>query len=95
MPLPQAQSESKLPSLVRGEHARLEPSAPTAFAVAGEPPAPNALRQLTEERRNAEAQVIVAALNRSLWNRKQAASLLEVDYKALLYKMKKLGIGEK
>jgi DNA-binding NtrC family response regulator len=34
-------------------------------------------------------------LNATLWNRKQAAKLLNIDYKALLYKMKKLGIGEK
>jgi hypothetical protein len=26
------------------------------------------------------------------WNRKQAAGLLKIDYKALLYKMKKLGV---
>jgi DNA-binding NtrC family response regulator len=30
-----------------------------------------------------------------LWNRKQAAKLLNIDYKALLYKMRKLGIGER
>ena len=28
------------------------------------------------------------------WNRKQAAALLKIDYKALLYKMKKLGIED-
>jgi len=39
--------------------------------------------------------VIIAALNSALWNRKQAAALLKIDYKALLYKMKKLGIGDK
>ena len=31
-------------------------------------------------------------LNATRWNRKQAAALLQVDYKALLYKMKKLGV---
>ena len=35
------------------------------------------------------------ALSASRWNRKQAAVLLNIDYKALLYRMKKLGIGEK
>jgi two-component system response regulator AtoC len=53
------------------------------------------LQQVNEDRRKAECQVILAALNRSLWNRKQAAALLEIDYKAFLYKMKKLGIGDK
>ena len=37
----------------------------------------------------------LGALNATLWNRKQAATLLNVDYKALLYKMKKFGIGNK
>ena len=44
-------------------------------------------------RKAAEAEAILAALNSTLWNRKQAAALLNIDYKALLYKMKKLGIG--
>jgi len=45
-------------------------------------------------RKAAESEAILAALNSTLWNRKQAAHLLNIDYKALLYKMKKLGIGE-
>ncbi len=55
----------------------------------------SALAKVNEARRAAEAQAIIEALNSSLWNRKRAANLLNVDYKALLYKMKKLGIGEK
>ncbi len=46
-------------------------------------------------RKKAEIDAILSALHSTLWNRKQAAKLLKVDYKALLYKMKKLGIGEK
>ena len=38
---------------------------------------------------------ILNALNRTRWNRKEAAAVLRVDYKALLYKMKKLGIDRK
>ena len=53
------------------------------------------LRQVDEARKRAEVEAIVTALTASLWNRKKAAALLRVDYKALLYKMKKLGIGEK
>jgi len=48
-----------------------------------------------QTRKKAEMDAILSALNSTLWNRKQAAKLLKVDYKALLYKMKKLGIGEK
>ncbi len=39
-----------------------------------------------------ETQAIAAALETTFWNRKEAAKLLGVDCKALLYKMKKLGI---
>ena len=42
--------------------------------------------------RRAEAEAILAALNTTRWNRKHAAMLLNVDYKALLYKMKKLNL---
>lgn len=55
----------------------------------------SALSKVDEARRAAEARAILEALHTSLWNRKRAACLLNVDYKALLYKMKKLGIGEK
>jgi two-component system response regulator AtoC len=50
---------------------------------------------LDEARRakeRAETDVILSALNSTRWNRKQAAKLLEIDYKSLLYKMKKLGL---
>ncbi|MBV8865816.1 MAG: hypothetical protein JO210_10525, partial [Acidobacteriaceae bacterium] len=52
------------------------------------------LSRVDEARKAAEADAILHALQSSLWNRKRAAKLLNVDYKALLYKMKKLGIGE-
>ncbi len=45
--------------------------------------------------RQAEIETILSALDRTRWNRKEAAVLLHVDYKALLYKMKKFGIDGK
>jgi len=39
-----------------------------------------------------EAQVILTVLESTRWNRKQAARQLGMDYKALLYRMKRLGI---
>ena len=51
------------------------------------------LEKVDSAKKAAEAEAILAALNSTLWNRKQAALLLNIDYKALLYKMKKLGIG--
>ena len=45
------------------------------------------------EKEGVEKQAIRAALDSTCWHRKKAASLLGVKYKALLYKMKKLGIS--
>jgi two-component system response regulator AtoC len=53
------------------------------------------LANVDHERKKAETEAILNALNSVLWNRKQAAKLLKIDYKALLYKMKKLRIGQK
>ena len=52
------------------------------------------LEQVTRARKQAETEAILAVLNSTRWNRKQAAALLHIDYKALLYKMKKLGVEE-
>jgi len=52
------------------------------------------LEQVTKAKERAETEAILAALNSTHWNRKQAATLLKIDYKALLYKMKKLGIED-
>jgi two-component system response regulator AtoC len=43
--------------------------------------------------RAAESEAVLKALESTRWNRKKAAESLRIDYKALLYKMKKLGIG--
>jgi two-component system, NtrC family, response regulator AtoC len=53
------------------------------------------LDRVEQARREAEAEAIIQALSSTLWNRKRAAELLNIDYKALLYKMKKLGIAER
>jgi len=53
------------------------------------------LQQVHKAKQRAETEAILAALNSTHWNRKQAAALLEIDYKALLYKMKKLGVEDR
>ncbi len=53
------------------------------------------LEQVSRAKHEAESKAILAALNSTNWNRKKAAYLLRIDYKALLYKMKKLGIEDK
>jgi two-component system response regulator AtoC len=45
-----------------------------------------------KDRDQEEAKVILTALESVRWNRKQAARMLDMDYKALLYRMKRLGI---
>ncbi|MBV8842186.1 MAG: sigma-54-dependent Fis family transcriptional regulator [Bryobacterales bacterium] len=60
---------------------------------APKPVAPPILEQVTQAKHQAETDAILAALNSMRWNRKKAAALLKIDYKALLYKMKKLGIN--
>ena len=42
----------------------------------------------------AEAQAITKALDETNWNRKQAAVLLKISYKALLYKIRQYGLAQ-
>jgi two-component system response regulator AtoC len=44
--------------------------------------------------RQAERELILRALDRTHWNRKRAAKELQVSYKALLYKLKQIGMAE-
>ncbi len=92
---------SVIPALAR-EHpsaiaVTLEPGRLPAPAAAenGAGSAPAILEHVDHAHKAAEAQAIIDALNSCLWNRKQAATVLQIDYKALLYKMRKLGIGER
>ena len=52
------------------------------------------LEQVTKAKKHAETEAILAALNSTRWNRRQAASLLKIHYKSLLYKMKTLGLED-
>lgn len=73
------------------------PAAPRLAPVVPEPAAAATpiLEQVSQSKQQAETEAILDALNSTRWNRKRAAALLKVDYKALLYKMKKLGIEDK
>jgi two-component system response regulator AtoC len=75
---------------MRAMGSALPPStARTSRTVNPETPA---LEEVNRARQTAETQVIVDALQTTRWNRKKAAAVLKIDYKALLYKMKKLNI---
>src|SRR5262249_39821109 len=60
-------------------------------------PAPGAsiLQRVQQSKQREETEAILSALTTAHWNRKHAAKLLNLDYKAFLYKMKKLGIESK
>jgi two-component system response regulator AtoC len=55
---------------------------------------PTVLERVVEAKDQAELDAILAVLNATRWNRKQAAARLKIGYKALLYKMKKLGVED-
>ena len=44
--------------------------------------------------RRAERELILQVLTRTRWNRKRAAEELRISYKALLYKLKQIGVDE-
>jgi transcriptional regulator with GAF, ATPase, and Fis domain len=57
-------------------------------------PEPNSssLKAFRQSRDEEEARMILSVLQSTKWNRKRAARSLNMDYKALLYRMKRLGI---
>jgi transcriptional regulator with GAF, ATPase, and Fis domain len=79
-------------------------SVPVQATAPTEPPAtaatysssqePLTLDEVDTQRNLVERQTILTALRQSGWTRKRAANLLKADYKALLYRMKKLNIDE-
>jgi two-component system response regulator AtoC len=87
--------------LAKSAHRPLLPARDKAAAIHEVPKPPTRqtdaapiLEQVLQAKHQAEATAILAALNATRWNRKQAAARLQIDYKALLYKMKKLGLEE-
>lgn len=66
------------------------------IAASSEHPSQDApiLLRVSKAKRQAEVEAILSALNSTRWNRKKASALLKIDYKALLYKMKTLGIED-
>jgi two-component system response regulator AtoC len=66
------------------------PVMPALTSVSSEPIP--LLEQLERTKREAERKAILDVLKATNWNRRQAAVLLHIEYKALLYKMKGLSI---
>ncbi len=52
------------------------------------------LQEVARAKDQAESRAILDALDAARWNRKRAARMLNIDYKALLYRMKKLSLEQ-
>lgn len=93
---PVAVNLSAQPTFAQDGVTQPRPDVPTVPVIAHVPSAAtrsvSALKHLARANRDAEQAAILAALKTTNWNRRRAAVLLEVEYKALLYKMKVLSI---
>ena len=69
---------------------------PMSAAMAAPPPTPAGHVSLKDiartAARDAERELMLHVLTRTRWNRKEAAEILEVSYKSLLYKIKESGL---
>ncbi len=74
---------------VAGEADSLRPEPSSAPARKGVRDLKSLVRSLKDE---AEMEAISKALERTKWNRKQAARILNISYKALLYKIRQYGL---
>jgi len=83
------------PELIVAELARhkFRRTTPEAVQSPVSEASPLILEHVRQHNDQNETAAILAALESTRWNRKQAAALLKIDYKALLYRMKKLSIG--
>jgi two-component system response regulator AtoC len=62
--------------------------------LAGESDRVSLKRVAREAAQVAEARLIEKVLQRTRWNRKEAAAILQISYKALLYKMRDAGLSD-
>jgi len=74
-----------------GEPARVEDAAAAAAAMSGNVSLKDIARTAARE---AERELILRMLTRTRWNRKEAAEILGISYKALLYKIKESGLDK-
>ena len=78
-----------------GSGAQFDPAIPRGSAEATGSNGAGGLKSLARSAKDeAEAEAISKALDETNWNRKQAAALLQISYKALLYKIRQYGIAQ-
>ena len=68
------------------------PDAPQTFGIGFPKSGATVFEEARWRRAQMEAEAIRLALNATNWNRRKAARLLSIDYRSLLYKIKRLGI---
>ena len=85
------QAVAELKARAERREKNMAPAAAAATNQAGDGSV-SSLSKVNEVQRRLEVDAILTALAETHWNRKLAAARLNIDYKALLYKMKKLGI---
>jgi two-component system response regulator AtoC len=75
----------------------LRPDGSTRMAIGGKSTVEEGgLKSLARNAKDgAEAEAIAHALEQTNWNRKQAAVLLQISYKALLYKIRQYGLAQR
>jgi two-component system, NtrC family, response regulator AtoC len=80
---------SPVPAASAGATGAALPSPAAAEAAVNEPPAPCSLKAIARHAaREAERHLIARTLQYTHWNRREAAEILGISYKALLYKIK-------
>jgi DNA-binding NtrC family response regulator len=73
----------------------LSPAIPPSAPAENESQPPGGLKEIARAAaRDAERVAIAAMLHRTHWNRKEAAEILGISYKALLYKIKENGLDK-
>lgn len=78
-----------------GSGAQFDPGAARGSSEASGGSSSGGLKSLARSAKDeAEAEAIAKALDETNWNRKQAAALLQISYKALLYKIRQYGIAQ-
>ena len=71
------------------------PIAPAPAAAAAPPAALGSLKDIARQAaREAERDLIFRTLQQTRWNRREAAEILGISYKALLYKIKEAELGK-
>jgi DNA-binding NtrC family response regulator len=88
----QSLSNNATQTIEKADNSGLTPQAsslPTPIEVHYIPNGEKSMRKLRDE---VEAKVIVRTLQHTGWNRKQAAALLKISYRGLLYKISRNSI---